>query len=170
MTGMEVCIVALFIVVLCLIITIAIILGRVDKLNEKIVELDGALEKRSDNFDEALDLMDRTIEIIDKNHSFVENTYKAVKEVTSKAIESMGTIAIEAGKTAKMCSEMDEFCRSTAKKNEMICDEIRAFSEALEHINNVMKMNGLSEFKQNSELRFMDGLYNYPGDTDVENG
>lgn len=170
MTGMEVCIVVLFIVVLSLIIALAIILGRIDKLNEKIVELDCALKKRSDNFDEYLDLIDRSIEIIDKNHSFVENTYKAVKEVTSKAIESMGAIAIEAGKTAKMCSEMDEFCRSTAKKNEMICNEIRAFSEALEHINNVMRMNGLLDFKQNSELRFEDGLYNYPGDTDVENG
>ena len=170
MTGMEICIVVLFIVVLSLIIALALTLDRVDKLNKKIVELDGALDARNRNFDESLDLMDRAIEIVDKNHTFVENTYKAVKEVTSKAIESMETIAIEAGKTAKMCSEMDDFCRSTAKKNELICDEIRAFSEALEHINNVMKMNGLFEFKQNSNQRFVDGLYNYPDDTDVENG
>lgn len=170
MNGMEICIVVLFIVVLSLIIALALTLDRVDKLNKKIVELDGALDTRNNNFDEALDLMDRAIEIIDKNHSFVENTYKAIKEVTSKAIESMGDIAIEAGKTAKMCSEMDEFCKSTAKKNEMICDEIRAFSEALEHINNVMKINGLSEFKRNSDPFFVDISGKCSVDTDVENG
>lgn len=170
MNGMEICIVVLFIVVLSLIIALALTLDRIDKLNKKIIELDGTLNSRDDNFDNALDLIDRSIDIINNNHSFVENTYKAVKEITSKAIESMETIAIEAGKTAKMCSEMDEFCRSTAKKNELICDEIRAFSEALEHINNVMRMNGLLEFKRNPELCSVNVSKNYPGDTDVENG
>ena len=170
MNGMEICILVLFIVVLSLIIALALTLDRVDKLNKKLIELDGALNSRDDNFDSALDLMDRSIDIINNNHSFVGNTYKAVKEITSKAIESMQTIAIEAGKTAKMCSEMDEFCKSTAKKNELICDEIRAFSDALEHINNVMRINGLLEFKRNSDPFFVDNLKNYSGDTDVENG
>ena len=170
MTGVEICIFVLFIVVLSLIIALALALDKIDKLNKKMNALDSALNTRDDNFNEALDLVDRAIEIIDKNHSFVESTYKAVKEVTSKAIESMGDIAIEAGKTAKMCSEMEDFCRSTTKKNELIHDEIRAFSEALEHINNVMKMNGLSEFKRNSDPFFVDDLRRLSNDTDVENG
>lgn len=170
MTNMEVCLVILFIFNICCGIAIAICINIIDKLNKKMIELDSALNTRNDNFNESLDLVDRAIEIIDKNHSFVENTYKAVKEVTSKAIESMGDIAIEAGKTAKMCSEMEDFCKSTSKKNELIHDEIKAFSEALEHINNVMKMNGLSEFKRNSELRCVDDLKKCSVDTDVENG
>lgn len=170
MTGVKICILVLFIVVLGLNIALVLALDKINKLNKKMIELDSALDTRNDNFNEALDLVDRAIEIIDKNHSFVENTYKAVKEVTSKAIESMGDIAIEAGKTAKMCSEMEEFCKSTSKKNELIHDEIKAFSEALEHINNVMKMNGLSEFKRNSELRCVDDLKKCSVDTDVENG
>lgn len=170
MNGMEICILVLFIVVLSLVIALALTLDRIDKLNKKIIELDCALDTRNNNFDEALDLMDRAIEIIDKNHSFIENTYAAVKEVTSKAIESMGNIAIEAGKTAKICSDMDEFCRSTSKKNELIHDEIKTFSEALEHINNVMKMNGLSEFRRNSDPFFVDISGECSVDTDVENG
>lgn len=170
MTGLEVCVVILFIFVICCVITICTCVDKINKLNEKMTELDSALGTRNDNFNEALDLVDRAIEIIDKNHSFVENTYKAVKEVTSKAIESMGDIAIEAGKTAKMCSEMEEFCKSTSKKNELIHDEIKAFSEALEHINNVMKMNGLSEFREKSDPFFVDDLKRLSDDTDVENG
>lgn len=170
MTAMEVCLVIMFIFIICCVISIGACIDKINKLDKKMIEFDATLDTRNDNFDEALDLVDRAIEIIDKNHSFVENTYKAVKEVTSKAIESMGDIAIEAGKTAKMCSEMEEFCKSTSKKNELIHDEIKAFSEALEHINNVMKMNGLSEFRRNSELRCVDDLKKCSVDTDVENG
>ena len=81
----------------------------------------------------------------------------------------MEDIAIEAGKTAKMCSEMEDFCKSTSKKNELIHDEIKAFSEALEHINNVMKKNGLSEFKRNSDPFFVDISGKCSVNTDVEN-
>ena len=170
MTGMEVCIVILFIFNIFCIISIAVCMNVIDKLRKKFNELDDALNTRNDNFDEALDIMDRAIEIIDKNHSFVENTYDDVTEVISKAIESMGEIAIEAEKTAKMCTEMEEFCKSTSKKNELIHDEIKAFSEALEHINNVMRMNGLSEFRRNSDPFFVDVSGKCSVDTDVENG
>lgn len=170
MTNIEVCIVILCIFSIFCIISIAVCINVIDKLNKKIIKLDSSLDTRNDNFDGALDLMDRAIDIIDKNQSFVEDTYEDVTEVISKVIESMGNIAIEAGKTAKMCSDMDEFCRSTSKKNELILDEIKTFSEALEHINNVMKMNGLSEFRRNSELRCVDDLKKCSVDTDVENG